>query len=61
MHTADKNIVLETFSSSMSIYLGVVRSYVPVFPTSYGIHSQNWKRALRKGFPVPPLRHVRTQ
>jgi hypothetical protein len=26
MHTADKNIVLETFFSSMSIYLGVVRS-----------------------------------
>ncbi len=26
MHTADKNIVLETFFSSMSAYLSVVRS-----------------------------------
>jgi len=50
MHTADKNIVLETFFSSMSIYLGVVHSYVPVFPTSYGTHSQNWKRARSKVF-----------
>jgi hypothetical protein len=55
-----KYIVLEIYLSSMSIVLGVVRSLVPVFPTSYGTHSQNGKRALRKGFPVPLLRHVRT-